>query len=279
MPCSTRDRRARHGCVEHLRAARPRPAPPAPGCSRGSRCSCRRRPSRARARRGCRRRLRVTACTAAVFVTIVNTTSLALGDLARAVGPRAPASSSGSAFSRVRFQTVTVVAGVEQPTDDARSPSRRDRRSRAQPCATPFSTSDWTRARCGEHLRARTLGVASGDRSADRAMLDHRALGAPRDHEDRESARAAARRAPRACCAARAGSRRLRDREVEAEVGVDEVVAAAGLASAACHRPRRGVHLGEVLVPVPLGGERGRLAIEDPAELEEVVRRRSARRA
>jgi len=49
----------------------------------------------------------VTARTAAVFVTIVNTTSVRSATSRGLSAQRAPESSSGSAFSRVRFQTVT----------------------------------------------------------------------------------------------------------------------------------------------------------------------------
>ena len=50
----------------------------------------------------------VTAFTAAVFVTIVKTISLRSATSRGVSAQTAPAASSGSAFSRVRFQTVTV---------------------------------------------------------------------------------------------------------------------------------------------------------------------------
>jgi hypothetical protein len=49
----------------------------------------------------------VTARTASVFVTIVKTTSLASATARGVSAQRAPAATSGSAFSRVRFQTAT----------------------------------------------------------------------------------------------------------------------------------------------------------------------------
>src|SRR5690349_14098281 len=96
----------------------------------------------------------------------------------------APASSSGSAFSGVRFQTWTVW------------PASSSRRTIAVPMppsptypnsATPSSGVDVVlhAHEMVAHLVACALGVTRGDRSADRAVLDDRALRAVRDAHDR----------------------------------------------------------------------------------------------
>ena len=60
-----------------------------------------------------------TACTAAVFVTIVKTMSLRSATSRGLSAQRAPAASSGSAFSRRPVPDGDGVAGVEQPAGDA----------------------------------------------------------------------------------------------------------------------------------------------------------------
>ena len=129
----------------------------------------------------------VTACTAAVFVTIVKTMSLHSAT-SRGVSAHAmPASSSGCAFSRVRFQPVT-----EWPASS--------RRRAMPPPITPSPTypSSATLASRGQrtvdvgldarevvaHLLACPVGVARGDRVTDGEMLLGRALRAVGDDED-----------------------------------------------------------------------------------------------
>ena len=58
---------------------------------------------------------------------------------------------------------------------------------------------------------------------------------------------------------------------MEAEVGVDEAVGEAGLGERRGHLLGRRVHLGQVLGHLSLCGESSSLALENPAQLEQVV--------
>ena len=166
LPCSTVIDVPRHRRVEHLRAGR--------GDLLGE---------RARVRRARGRHVDVDlpgrepgedavvafgdGRTAAVFVTIVKTISLRSATSRGLSAQRAPASSSGSAFSRVRFQTVHGVPGGEEAPRRWRSPSRRDRRSRAQ----PFTLLSRRRARRGRGGRASPARARCGIACRDRARI------------------------------------------------------------------------------------------------------------
>ena len=102
-------------------------------------------------------------------------------------------------------------------------------------------------------------------------MLHDRALGAPRNDEHGRQ------RAPDDVAHRlhavheQAVARRLGHGDVETQIGIDEAVAPAVRPQRGVHLRDRGVHLAHVLVAMPLGGERGRLAVEDPPQLEEIV--------
>src|SRR3954470_983882 len=127
----------------------------------------------------------VTACTAAVFVTMVKTMSLRSATSRGLSAHCAPASSSGSAFSRVRFQTCTVC------------PAARRRRVTELPI-TPrptypssaihdsFLGAAFDAVQVLAHRVARRRGVARSDRVTHGAVLDDRALRALRHVYDGE---------------------------------------------------------------------------------------------
>src|SRR5690348_5694503 len=117
----------------------------------------------------------VTACTASVFVTMVKTNSLRSATSRGLSAQRAPAASSGSAFSRVRFQTVSVwPASSRRRLIAVPIPPRPTKPTSATHVLHLHVGLDPNEV--GAHLLARALGVAGGDRGADRPVLDHGAL-------------------------------------------------------------------------------------------------------
>src|SRR5438874_951636 len=125
----------------------------------------------------------VTAWTASVFVTIVKTISLWSATSRGLAAQRAPAASSGSAFSRVRFHTVTVWPASSSLRLIARPITPRPTKpSSAMDDALFHVRLDADEM--GTHLLPRPLGIARGNRRPDRAVLDDRPLGAAGDQED-----------------------------------------------------------------------------------------------
>ena len=190
----------------------------------------------------------VTARTAAVFVTIVKTTSLRSATSRGVSAQRAPASSSGSAFSRVRFHTVTswpaassrrtialpITPSPTYPTSAIRASSRRGR-PRGECVVDIRLDADEVRA----HRFPRRRRIAGGDRRADRPVLLQRALRALRDQEDRHQ------RAPDHAAYRihrvedDAVARRLGDREMEAQIAVDVARPAIRIRRSRAPRPSR----------------------------------------
>src|SRR5438128_6480080 len=119
----------------------------------------------------------VTAFTAAVFVTIVKTISLAAATSRGVSAQRAPASRRGAAFSRVRFHTVTAwpASSSRRTTPPPITPSPTYPRSAIQDSLLDVRLDA---DEVGAHLLAGALGVASRDRRADRVVLDDCPLGA-----------------------------------------------------------------------------------------------------
>ena len=127
-----------------------------------------------------------------------------------------------------------------------------------------------------EHLPARCVRVAGGDRLSNRAVMILRVLGAARNAEDRRQRTPDhfPQRAHRV--QDHAVARRLGDREVEAQVAVDVgrcAVAVAPLERSG-HLRDRGVHQLEVRLGPPLGRETGGLAFEDAPQFVDVEHRR-----
>src|SRR5882672_1424697 len=187
----------------------------------------------------------VTAFTAAVFVTIVKVISLSAATSRGLSAQRAPASSSGSAFSRVRFQTVTVwpASSRRRTTPPPITPRP------TKPSSAIQRTSLDVRPHPNEvrlHLLTRTPDVPGGDCRADRAVLDDRALRTARDQDDREQGTAdeVANRLHAVQNEPVAG--RLGDREMEAKVSVDEPLRTVRLAQRCIHVGDGNVHLLEM---------------------------------
>src|SRR5918911_1073952 len=125
----------------------------------------------------------VTARTAAVFVTIVKTTSAASATSRGLSAHRMPASSSHCAFSSVRFQPVTVWPASSRRF--ATPPPITPRPTKPSSAIEPTPGDVRLDAReVRAHLGASARLVAVGDRPANRAVLLDRALGALRDEED-----------------------------------------------------------------------------------------------
>ena len=224
-------------------------------------------------------------------MTIVKTISLCSATSRGLSAQRAPASSSGSAFSRVRFQTVTVCPASSRRRDDRAAHHAEPDVAELSHRCTPFVAGDrrssalWT----SDSTRTRWARIASRARPRRAPRSRRGSRGAARatrsgllgNEEDRHQRAPDRRRAAHASCGGRAGSaspRRSRDgsggrRRCSGRRG--RLVAA----SAAAISVDRGVHLARGAASVvPLGGERRRLALEDPAQLVEVVHRRLSSR-
>src|SRR5919204_2961366 len=211
-----------------------------------------------------------TARTAAVFVTIVKTNWLASAT-SRGLSPqRPPASISQSAFSRVRFQTVSVwpasssrFATPPPMTPRPTKPTSATLRPRLP--GTPDVALDALDVLV--HPAAGDVGPPIADCLEDQPMHLDRAARAARDVVD-------ARQRPLKKAADRLHQvsrdpvpARLGDRHVEPEVGVDERLLGA---EAFDHRVNRLVHAVEVLALPTGGGEGGTLALEEPTHLEQL---------
>ncbi len=197
-----------------------------------------------------------------------------LCDLARGAGPARALHEQGLGLLACAVPDRHVVTGGEQPPDDRAAHHPEPDVAELSHAGLPSGRRPPTRARWSRiSSRARTASPAATAARICRCSSD-RALGALGDLVD------GAERAPKHVAdrlhavehepvAGGTG-----EREVEAQVGVDERVGAARPFERGRHLVDRGVHLGEVLLPVALGCQCGRLALEDPAQLEQVVHAR-----
>ena len=220
----------------------------------------------------------VTACTAAVFVTIVKTTSLCS---ATSRGVSRPARAGFEQRLRLLRRPVPDrdrVAGVEQAARDrAAHHAEADVAELSHRATLPSSTSALDADEVGAHLRSRAASASPrGDRSADRAMLDRRSSRGCRGSTKidisarRMTSRTACMRveddagcaSPRRSRDGSGGRRRCSGRRVVSSLRARRAISV-----------DRGVHLREVRVTVPLRRERRRLALENPAQLVDVEHR------
>src|SRR5262249_13641784 len=213
---------------------------------------------------------RVTASSAFVSVTIANTTSArsatSRGESARII----PSSTSHCALSGVRFQPRTVwpasssrLATVPPIAPSPTNPSSATGASSLVDLREfPLDAQDVLR-----HQLSRPLGVFRLDRLGDQAVLRDRALRPAREIEAgpehlRQPVADRLHQAKQEPVA-----RRLRDHEVEADVGGDEPV---GPCELDLHVVRRLVHLVQLVDRATGGGERRRLRLDHPPHLEEL---------
>src|SRR5579885_2127417 len=121
-----------------------------------------------------------TAWTAAVFVTMVKTSSHRSAASRGLCAQRAPASSSGAALSRVRFQTLTSCPAASRRRTIDLPITPRPTNPRSAMCDS-LSNVALDAVEVQPHLITSPARVAGGDGGADRAVLEDRALGAVGD--------------------------------------------------------------------------------------------------
>src|SRR5919197_6700611 len=211
-----------------------------------------------------------TARTAAVFVTMLKTTSLASATSRGLSAQRAPASSSQSALSRVRFQTTTVWPAssnrLATPPPITPNPTK-------PTSATPRPRLAGTAQVALDALDVLVHAGAGGVRPTvahvveDQLVHLDRALRAPRNVVDARER--ALKKAADRMHQVRGDpiSARLGHRHVEAQIGVDE---RSLRRQTLLHRVEGLSHLVEVPALPTRCRQRSALALEDPAHLEQL---------